>query len=550
MIQQRTITTTTGGQVFSGPLPNECWVICQNQTGSGPQQPPMISKHMEPCVGQLGGTGSFHVTLTGNPVPKVGWIKDGKPISPSAKYEMHFDSSGAKLAIKNLDANDAGNYFVVAENQFGRLQSGANLLFPAAPQVITIHQQFLSQIMMMPPLLIGAPQVIHAFQNQSAQIQIRLGTNPLPTVAWFKDGKPIQNGPKYQITSTADGLFTLIINQISPTDGGQYVCVATNPNGSNNINVGLNIKGPLDPNASSGPPVFVETFQNMILQPGHPIILHCRVAPNTPKPVRFQWSKDGTPLSPGQPYRITNMDFETTLFIDSPKPQDAGNYTCTATGPGGSASHPGQVNLTVTTPKPTGQRPKEQATEPPASRKIPMGVGEIPVDPRDMELVRLRHVEEEAAAAQQEVQKEFDAPKFLSNPADLNLVEGDKAHFECRYTPTADPKLTIVWMFQGKEIAASSRLATEADFGKATLKINGVYPEDTGKYSCVAKNLKGQAEVSANLNVTEDRGVVRSSLFGGQAAGSQSVDALERRLADPKKRDDNVGRPNWAVQRN
>jgi hypothetical protein len=550
VIHKRVVTTTTDQNVFTGPIPDASW-LQSTAVPNGPQSPPAVTKHLEPIVATAGNDATFEANFIGNPTPKVAWIKDGKPVTASDKFALTYDAGGTtKLTVRSVQDADLGNYFVLGENQFGRLQSGANLLFPSMHQIINIQTLNASGAMNFSPCMIQGPDLVQVRSNSMAILEVHLtGT---PAVSWLKDGKQLVNGPKHQISADpANGIYRLVIQGCGLPDSGKYTCLARNPNGQQEYSMNIAVMDGPSAGGGAGPPVFIETFHTAIMEPGFPLTLHCKVDPSCAGPITFAWSKDGKNLPPGQPFQIVNKDFETTLIIPNVKPADTGLFKCTATGPGGAASHPGRVDLRTTQPRPLpGTRAKETPDVAPTQRNLPMGVGEIPDDPREMELIRLRHVQEKEAQEAPERVVDYPAPQFLSSPQDATVVEDQKVVFACQYTPTDDPKLTIVWMKDGKEINASSRMVMEYDFGKASLVIKDAYPQDTGRFTCVAKNLKGQSDVGCNLTVIEDRGVVSSSLFGGHQAGSQSVAQLEQRLADPKKKDDKVGRPNWAVERN
>jgi hypothetical protein len=96
-------------------------------------------------------------------------------------------------------------------------------------------------------------------------------------------------------------------------------------------------------------------------------------------------------------------------------------------------------------------------------------------------------------------------PKFITSLRSLALIEGQTAVFDCKFSPSGDPSLKIVWLLNGKSILASSRISTLADFGYAVLEINPVTVFDQGEYTIVAVNQKGESRMSAKLSVTGNR---------------------------------------------
>lgn len=43
-----------------------------------------------------------------------------------------------------------------------------------------------------------------------------------------------------------------------------------------------------------------------------------------------------------------------------------------------------------------------------------------------------------------------EAPKLVASLSNLNLVEGQTARLECKFTPADDPNLKIAWLLNGK----------------------------------------------------------------------------------------------------
>ena len=56
--------------------------------------------------------------------------------------------------------------------------------------------------------------------------------NPSPTVAWFKDGYIVRDGPKYSVSTVSDTVSTLTIRNVQPADLTSYQCHLSNKRGS------------------------------------------------------------------------------------------------------------------------------------------------------------------------------------------------------------------------------------------------------------------------------------------------------------------------------
>ena len=118
------------------------------------------------------------------------------------------------------------------------------------------------------------------------------------------------------------------------------------------------------------------------------------------------------------------------------------------------------------------------------------------------------------------------APMFTMPIKDLRVAENQAAHFEARVIPVGDSKLKVEWLRNGVPIAAckilntknyfcfnnlafklmflyilANRITTMHDFGYVALNMKYVNPEDSGTYTCRARNDLGEAVTSATLFV-------------------------------------------------
>lgn len=67
------------------------------------------------------------------------------------------------------------------------------------------------------------------------------GSQPM-TISWFKDGKEITTGLKYQ-TELKESTALLKISQLETTDAGVFMCHATNAAGHSETSGTVSVKG-------------------------------------------------------------------------------------------------------------------------------------------------------------------------------------------------------------------------------------------------------------------------------------------------------------------
>lgn len=91
------------------------------------------------------------------------------------------------------------------------------------------------------------------------------------------------------------------------------------------------------------------------------------------------------------------------------------------------------------------------------------------------------------------------APVFTTSLKNLEILEGQRAHFEVRLIPTSDPTMKVEWFHNNVPVKSGSRFTEYNDFGFVALDIMYAYAEDSGTYTCRATNINGQAVTSCSL---------------------------------------------------
>ena len=91
------------------------------------------------------------------------------------------------------------------------------------------------------------------------------------------------------------------------------------------------------------------------------------------------------------------------------------------------------------------------------------------------------------------------APTFVKPLDTMKCKDSQPVTLKCQVE--GNPMPTIAWYRQSTPIPLSEDFEMEFDGSEAMLMIREVFPEDSGKYTCVAKNVAGMASTSAELLV-------------------------------------------------
>lgn len=141
---------------------------------------------------------------------------------------------------------------------------------------------------------------------------------------------------------------------------------------------------------------------------------------------------------------------------------------------------------------------------------------------------QLRMLEDRKRYERQEVEEEVtkQAPVFTTSLKNIEILEGQRAHFEVRLIPISDPTMKVQWFCNDKPLKSGSRFTEYNDFGFIALDIMYAYAEDSGVYKCVATNAVGQAITSASLVVHTKESILSDTM---NQEAMQKIHMLESR---------------------
>uniref|UniRef100_A0ABI7YT33 Protein tyrosine phosphatase receptor type F n=1 Tax=Felis catus TaxID=9685 RepID=A0ABI7YT33_FELCA len=196
---------------------------------------PVFIKVPEDQTGLSGGVASFVCQATGEPKPRITWMKKGKKVSSQRFEVIEFDDgAGSVLRIQPLRAQrDEAIYECTATNSLGEINTSAKLS-------VLEEEQLPSGF----PSIDMGPQLKVVEKARTATMLCAAGGNPDPEISWFKDFLPVDpatsNGRIKQLRSGA-----LQIESSEESDQGKYECVATNSKGTRySAPANLYVRGP------------------------------------------------------------------------------------------------------------------------------------------------------------------------------------------------------------------------------------------------------------------------------------------------------------------
>uniref|UniRef100_H3D7B6 Hemicentin 2 n=1 Tax=Tetraodon nigroviridis TaxID=99883 RepID=H3D7B6_TETNG len=339
----------------------------------------------------------------GSPIPyKLRFTRDGITVGEEKLYQS---SALASWEIDHASAEDEGLYECIAQSKAGQGRALTQL---------TVRE---------PPPVLKPPVNVTSSVGAVAVLSCKVEGSMRHNLTWYRAGRAIQ-APTGGFKVLPDSSLQII--GVRTQDAGEYHCVATNAHGDSRIAVWLHV-----PEA----PRIKVTQQDIHVSVGADAVLECQATGAPPPLVR--WFKGefevGSTLFAGQD------DYHGTLHIRGVQKVDAGQYTCVASSPAGTAT--GTVSLKV---------------------------GEDPL--------------------------------FSETPADLMAKIGENVTLRC--SARGSPQPTVSWhRHDGRQILTGSR-SRMVQLEDGHLLIQGVWLSDEGLYVCEAKNPFGTIKTGARLSVT------------------------------------------------
>ncbi|KAG5445732.1 Muscle M-line assembly protein unc-89, partial [Clonorchis sinensis] len=410
---------------------------------------------------------TLRARFTGQPNPTVQVLRDGKPLEQSTRVTYALEAPDLiAIHISKPRPEDDGVYTVCIENPAGKDSCSVSLnVVPAEPPPFAnmAPPRFIRGPLPWPASetgdLITCPGQLVFREDQPVNLEVEVTGEPVPTVTWFCNSKPIPLDGTHKVFSPREYNSTLLLDTPNvDTDSGTYTCVATNAVGQAALQFNVHIK-PSPPITT--PPRFTEKPPEKIVTPmGKPLTLNATVE-GTPNPT-LSWYRNGLPISSTSDGRIIveTRDRQTTVRIAALQPEDLTDWECVATNIAGTASS--KTTLTA-----------EQYQE------------TIEIKPKKVE------PEPQATPAR--------APRFTQFLQPVTVPESSPAKFFVSFE--GEPAPQVSWFREEIKLDMMAEYKIVTTVHTSELTIEHVSPEQAGTFSVVLTNIAGQACSKSRLLV-------------------------------------------------
>ncbi|XP_046417331.1 Down syndrome cell adhesion molecule-like protein Dscam2 isoform X12 [Neodiprion virginianus] len=477
-------------------------LVITEPTSSAKPKFPTINK-VEWAEVMLKNSAALLCPAQGYPVPISRWYKfiDGTSRRHPVQLNERVRQVSGTLIIREARVDDSGKYLCVVNNSVGG-ESVETVLTVTAPLAAEIE-----------------PRTQTIDFGRPAKFVCNFEGNPIKTISWLKDGKPLQ---------FEESILT--IDAVKKEDKGMYQCFVRNDQESAQATAELKLGGRFEP------PQIRQTFPEETLQPGPSVFLKC-VASGNPTP-EITWELDGKRLSNtdrlqvGQ-YVTVNGDVFSQLNISSIHTNDGGMYKCIAASKVGSAEHSARLNVyglpfirhmdkkaivageTLRVTCPVAGYPIETIVWERDSRVLPINRKQKVFANGTLIIENVERMSDQAtytcvarnaqgysARGTLEVQVMV-APQIGYFSFDNEAANaGDMATVQCAVTK-GDLPIDITWSLNGQSIGNDylDIIVSRSSKRASTLTIDSVAARHAGEYTCSASNAAGFVTHSATLTV-------------------------------------------------
>jgi hypothetical protein len=182
--------------------------------------PPNFTKNLTDALFPVGGILKAELKVSGLPLPRLTWLKDGQVFDENDRTSIVFDTRTVTwtLTIRDCQESDSGVYECRAKNPGGEKVSQCK---------ITVSGEA--------PTFVDAPEKVSCLEGQTAVFGCRVAGDPYPVVVWSR-GKAktyTENTQKNALYYDDDlDAHFFEINQCSQDDTGTYTVTIQNVHGT------------------------------------------------------------------------------------------------------------------------------------------------------------------------------------------------------------------------------------------------------------------------------------------------------------------------------
>lgn len=456
------------------------------------EEPPLFLERFQEKNVLQGETVRLLAKVSGNPVPKITWLKNNKPLQPSERVQLSYDGENIELIILDADTNkDTGDYKCIATNPIGKASHGSKIIVDL--EKITFTKNLKKTVTI----------------QESETLILECETSHPVSTNWSHNNNNVSGMDHREVIH--DGkLHKLIIKKSTVKDHGFYRCTVRDQVTESSVTIKAII------------PEFIRKLQDFEVKERETAVLEVEITSET---ADVSWHKDGEELTKANPkYVFEKQGTVRKLLIRDASVHDEGEYTCTV------ADKECTAEVTVVELPPeiiTKMKDVTIAKGEKAMFEIELTKGDalvrwfknkvelkfsdhvqLSIDGKRQRLKIYNAVMEDAGIYECQVGEQNSKAKltveepiveFITKLPDVTLVsKNTDAFFTVKISKSDIP---VKWFIKGKEIQPNDKfIITSDDTGVKTLTIKKCTEEDQSEVTCVALNVKTSSKLKVEGN--------------------------------------------------
>ncbi|KAG8183730.1 hypothetical protein JTE90_002794 [Oedothorax gibbosus] len=186
------------------------------------QYAPVVLVHLQNRIVQSGTRTRLYCSISGEPIPDIVWMKNGKPLPNSSRYVCsNLEEYGLFIDIYNAKSTDSGEYTCIATNQHGSEHSSAYL------QVVGQRENSPEE-----PNFVKSPDDLSVAAKDTFVLEWKVTGMPFPAVTWFKNAEKLSSSLRIDTFVSHRGVCRLVVHDAVVYDSAIYSCYLENECGS------------------------------------------------------------------------------------------------------------------------------------------------------------------------------------------------------------------------------------------------------------------------------------------------------------------------------
>uniref|UniRef100_A0A667YMQ3 Striated muscle enriched protein kinase b n=1 Tax=Myripristis murdjan TaxID=586833 RepID=A0A667YMQ3_9TELE len=207
-----------------------------------PSVEPLFTRKLDVLEVIEGRNARFDCKVSGTPPPRVIWSHFDHPLAESEDVRILQEGGRHSLIISHVTNEDEGFYTVTASNSHGHTESSAELYvqeprpaissqmaklekMPSIPEEPEVPENEVERFTM--PDFIKPLYDLDVIEGKEAVLKCKVAGLPYPTIVWFHNGKRIDSTEDRKMTQFRD-VHSLVIRSVCHAHGGVYKSVISN----------------------------------------------------------------------------------------------------------------------------------------------------------------------------------------------------------------------------------------------------------------------------------------------------------------------------------